>query len=230
MTSTTIMTFVLLLHSKASVHDPELKDWGKYLFESLIGSKPIVESIFAIFAEAPEVGLIAAQHFEPVRKNLGWGENFEICEGLAARLGIDLKPNGILDFPSGSMLWARTAALRPFFDAGLVLGDFSRITSGGKSTARWPTLSNASSSSQPKALASRGSRSLSLTFLRGRTRSNGFRIQRNCTNLSQGRGEFSLPMASGWAQVSPYRGTRLISPRPASQAKKRMRPVIGVRP
>ena len=117
--------YTLLLHSKASLHDPELKDWGKYLFESLLGSRSVVESIFAIFDEAPEVGLIAAQHFEPVRKNLGWGENFEFCEALAARFGVDLKANGFLDFPSGSMLWARTAALRPFFDAGLVLGDFS---------------------------------------------------------------------------------------------------------
>jgi len=117
--------YTLLLHSKASLHDPELKDWGKYLFESLLGSGSVVESIFAIFDEAPEVGLIAAQHFEPVRKNLGWGENFELCEALAGRFGVDLKANGFLDFPTGSMLWARTAALRPFFDAGLVLGDFS---------------------------------------------------------------------------------------------------------
>ena len=104
---------------------PELKDWGRYLFESLLGSRSVVESIFAIFDEAPEVGLIAAQHFEPVRKNLGWGENFELCEALAGRFGVDLKADGFLDFPSGSMLWARTASLRPFFDAGLVLEDFA---------------------------------------------------------------------------------------------------------
>jgi hypothetical protein len=50
---------------------------------------------------------------------------FELCEALAARFGADLKVNGFLDYPSGSMLWARSAALRPFFDARLVLEDFA---------------------------------------------------------------------------------------------------------
>jgi hypothetical protein len=116
--------FVLLLHTKRSLHNPELRNWGKYLFETLVGSQGVVDSIFEIFTELPEVGVVAAQHFGPVRKYLGWGENFEYCRLLAARFGTNLKINGFLDYPSGSMLWARTAALRPFFDARLALEDF----------------------------------------------------------------------------------------------------------
>jgi lipopolysaccharide biosynthesis protein len=84
----------------------------------------VVESIFEIFDKSPEVGIIAAQHFEPVRQRLGWGGNFEICKALAARFGVDIKANGFLDFPAGSMFWARSAALRPFFDAEIALDEF----------------------------------------------------------------------------------------------------------
>ena len=84
----------------------------------------MVESVFEIFDKSPEVGIIAAQHFEPVRQRLGWGGNFEICKALAARFGVDIKANGFLDFPAGSMFWARSAALRPFFDAEIALDEF----------------------------------------------------------------------------------------------------------
>jgi glycosyltransferase involved in cell wall biosynthesis len=117
--------YVLLLHSKVSSHAHSLQNWRAHLLGNLIGSRKVVESIFEIFDELPEVGIIAAQHFEGVRQWLGWGENFEFCEALAARFGADLKVNGFLDYPSGSMLWARSAALRPFFDARLVLEDFA---------------------------------------------------------------------------------------------------------
>ncbi len=117
--------YVLLLHSKATLHDPEMKHWGKHLFENLLGSRTTVESIFELFNEVPNIGVVAAQHYGPVRKNIGWGENFDFCKMLAARFGVNLKSNGLLDYPSGSMLWARTAALRPFFDAKLAWEDFS---------------------------------------------------------------------------------------------------------
>jgi hypothetical protein len=122
--------YVLLLHSKVSPHSRALQNWRAHLFDNLMGSPKIVESILEAFYELPNLGVVAPQHFEVVRDWLGWGENFEICKALAARFGVELKANGFLDYPSGSMFWARTAALRPFFDAQLVLEDFSPDTSG----------------------------------------------------------------------------------------------------
>lgn len=116
--------YVLLLHSKVSQHASNLDNWRPHLLQHLVGSQEIVHSIFTLFEEIPELGVIAGQHFEPIRQHLGWGENFEKSKSLAARLGVDLRINGHLDYPSGSMLWARTAALRPFFDARLSIEDF----------------------------------------------------------------------------------------------------------
>ena len=123
--------FVLLLHSKVSSQEPRLRSWRQHLLENLIGSPDIVRSIFEIFDQVPDVGAIAAQHLEGVRGWLGWAGNFDLCQRLAARMGARIHRNGPLDFPSGSMLWMRTAALRPLWDA-LELNDFPVDISGGQ--------------------------------------------------------------------------------------------------
>jgi len=116
--------YVLHVHSKRSVHDARLHGWGEFLFKNLVGSPEIVGSIFEIFARSPNVGLVASQHFEPVRFGLGWGTNFELAEKVAARMGVSISRTRLFDFPSGSMFWARTAALRPLLDLRLAVDDF----------------------------------------------------------------------------------------------------------
>jgi GT2 family glycosyltransferase len=68
--------------------------------------------------------MIASQHFEPVRHGINWGYNFQDAQKLAARFGLTLDPAHLLDFPSGSMFWARTAALKPLLDLKLTVDDF----------------------------------------------------------------------------------------------------------
>jgi lipopolysaccharide biosynthesis protein len=116
--------YVLHVHSKRSIHDARLHGWGEFLFESLLGSADIVRSVFEIFARFPNVGLVASQHFEPVRFGLGWGENFEPARSLATRMGLSIGRADRFDFPSGSMFWARTAALKPLLDLRLETDDF----------------------------------------------------------------------------------------------------------
>jgi glycosyltransferase involved in cell wall biosynthesis len=121
--------FVLLLHSKLSSHDPRLSNWRQHLLGNLVGSREIVESIFEIFKQFPDIAMIAGQHMAGIREWLGWGENFELSKTLAERVGAKIHRNSTLDYPSGSMLWARTAALRPFWDA-LDMDDFAPDTTG----------------------------------------------------------------------------------------------------
>lgn len=116
---------VLHLHSKQSHHASVLANWRGFLLENLLGSPEIVASILGAFARRRDLGMIGSQHFEPVRHWINWGGNFPPAAKLAERMGIDLSEDKVLDFPSGSMFWARSAALRPLLDLDLTYGDFA---------------------------------------------------------------------------------------------------------
>lgn len=116
---------VLYLHGKKSLHWAHGTGWRKYLYRSLAGSADLVRSIFAAFAASPALGCILAQHWKPLHQSIDWGYSFAEARELAARMGIELRLTEPLDFPSGSMFWARPAALRPLLDLGLTAMDFS---------------------------------------------------------------------------------------------------------
>lgn len=115
---------VLHLHSKRSPHNALLAPWRSFLLENLLGSPAIVESVFESFARNPQLGMVFPQHYEYIRHWLDWGANFPTAEALARRMGIVLDPRAALDFPSGSMFWARGAALRPLLDLDLGFDEF----------------------------------------------------------------------------------------------------------
>jgi lipopolysaccharide biosynthesis protein len=115
---------VLHLHSKLSNHVPFLAPWRSYLLETLLGSPEVVRSILDAFQRLPDLGMVAPQHFEAIRPWLGWNGNFAAASALARRMGMSLSPYRALDFPSGSMFWARPAALRPLLDLNLAFDDF----------------------------------------------------------------------------------------------------------
>jgi|GEM_PF-2331988 len=117
--------FFLHIHSKKSPHAEDITEgWRGYLLETLLGSEQIVRSVFAAFAADSQLGMIAPEHFEPIRSHIGWGWNFSVANAFSKRLGINLSLNSKLDFPSGSMFWGRSAALKPLLSMNLTLDDF----------------------------------------------------------------------------------------------------------
>lgn len=112
------------LHAKKSPHggDP-LAGWRDYLLETLVGSKEIVESILTLFDD-PRVGVVFPQHFFVLRGILNWGYDYELARGLMRRLGVEIDKNLVLEFPSGSMFWGRSAAIKPLLDLKLTYADF----------------------------------------------------------------------------------------------------------
>jgi hypothetical protein len=116
--------FVLHLHTKTSPHDARLAGWRGYLMDTLLGSPASIHGIFEAFARTPQLGMVAPQHIDELRPWIRWGENFTIAEGLAGRMGFSLPHAAPLDFPSGSMFWARSAALRPLLDLHLSFDAF----------------------------------------------------------------------------------------------------------
>jgi glycosyltransferase involved in cell wall biosynthesis len=117
--------FFLHIHTKKSLHHNSSQLWRTYLFNNLIGSEKIVKSIFEAFYSDPLLGMIGVQHFLNIRSFTGWGYNFEIAKLFATRAGIDLKINGRIDFPSGSMFWGRSAAIMPILE-NIKISDFEK--------------------------------------------------------------------------------------------------------
>jgi lipopolysaccharide biosynthesis protein len=116
--------YVLHLHTKVSRHNDLLAPWRRFLLENLLGSPEIVRSVFDAFARHPELGMVAAQHLEYIRPWINWGANFPGVRVLAQKMDLKLVKERLLDFPSGSMFWARTAALKPLRDLNLTFEDF----------------------------------------------------------------------------------------------------------
>lgn len=116
--------YVLHLHGKRSPHASVLAVWRQFMLENLVGDGQSARSIIAVMDAIPKIGMVGVQHFEPVRHWLGWGQNFELSQKLARRMSIDLDSSVPVDFPSGSMFWARSSALIPLLALGLNADDF----------------------------------------------------------------------------------------------------------
>lgn len=125
--------YVLHLHGKRSHHATVLAPWRQFMLESLVGDGSSACSILAVMDAQPRVGLIAAQHFEPLRHWLNWGNNFDKSEALARRMGFSINASDPLDFPSGSMFWARSKALAPLLALDLKIEEFD--VEGGQKDA-----------------------------------------------------------------------------------------------
>lgn len=116
---------LLFLHSKKSAYMETGADWREVLMQTLLGSPEIVCSVIEAFRRHPSLGMIIPQHYETIRDKIHWGGNFQQARRLARRMGFTLSSDQFLDFPSGSMFWARSAALQPVLDLGLRTSDFS---------------------------------------------------------------------------------------------------------
>jgi lipopolysaccharide biosynthesis protein len=109
---------VLQLHLGQYSNDTSAYARG-YALETLMGSREIVSSILNVFLKNPTIGMIAPQHFENLRSSIHWGSCFETAAKLAGKMGLDLRPTTVLDFPMGGLFWARSAALRPLLSLDL---------------------------------------------------------------------------------------------------------------
>lgn len=114
----------LHLHTKKSPHGgAPLAGWRDYLVDNLVGSPEIAAGILSLF-EDERLGVVFPQHLSEIRGILNWGYNYDMARALARRMGVALSKNLVLEFPSGSMFWGRSAALRPLLDLDLAFEDF----------------------------------------------------------------------------------------------------------
>lgn len=120
------LDLVCHLHTKKSLYSGQEQDrWRRYLVDRLLGSAGRIAWILGTFQAMPQLGMVYPESFASVPWWAHtWLSNVACARELGARLGIAVDPTAYLDYPAGSMFWARTAALRPLYELGLPLEVF----------------------------------------------------------------------------------------------------------
>lgn len=119
--------YVAHLHSKKSLYNHGATEgWRQYLCGSLFGNEHRIRRIFSLMQGESPRGIVYPQNYRllPYQANT-WLANKAAGVAWCARLGIAPVPNGYFDFPVGSMFWAKSSAIKPLFDAGISIDDFS---------------------------------------------------------------------------------------------------------
>ena len=114
------------VHSKKSLYSGKEKlDWCKYLFSSLFKSELHIKKIFGLFETEPRIGQIYSTTFKEMPYWChSWLSNQKSSKELFKRMGLKSDTSQYIDYPVGSMLWARSKALKPLFDLNLSFNDF----------------------------------------------------------------------------------------------------------
>lgn len=113
------------VHTKKSLHQEKrhlIDDWCSFLFENMIGGKkPMIDIVLHAFEKDAGKGLI----YPDDPSVWGWMDNRDVAMGLMTRMGLSdnlLKKS--INFPVGTMFWARSEGLKPLFDLKLDWSDY----------------------------------------------------------------------------------------------------------
>ncbi|WP_448244553.1 rhamnan synthesis F family protein [Pseudoxanthomonas mexicana] len=114
------------IHTKKSLYTGnEQASWRRHLLDILLGSAERIGHHLGLMQADPNIGILYPESFRGVP---GWAHtwlsNLEVCRELGGRLGIAIEANRYIDFPAGSMFWARVDALRPLYELALRIEDF----------------------------------------------------------------------------------------------------------
>ena len=111
------------LHTKKSVliDGGTAERWREFLLTNLLGDaeRPMADAILAAINSDPNLGLV----FPDDPGCLGWTDNRSHAEILANRLQLKPLPEAI-NFPVGTMFWARQGALSKLYNLGLQWEDY----------------------------------------------------------------------------------------------------------
>ena len=112
------------VHGKKSVNlDSQFANqWASFLYDNLLGGAvPMMETILNRMHADPTIGLV----FPDDPHVVGWEENWSHAAELAERMGVmKFLHQGSINFPVGTMFWARSLALKPFCKLNLQWEDY----------------------------------------------------------------------------------------------------------
>ena len=111
------------VHAKETIHHSdrgEIERWNAFLLENVLGGRyPMIDFVISCFQKDKSLGLV----FPDDPHVINWTENKSFAMDLANRMGLGALPENI-NFPVGTMFWARTEALAPLFNLGLEWDDY----------------------------------------------------------------------------------------------------------
>jgi lipopolysaccharide biosynthesis protein/glycosyltransferase involved in cell wall biosynthesis len=111
------------LHTKKTVDVADAavgQRWYRFLLENLLGGgAPMADIILSRMADSPDLGLV----FPDDPHVIGWDGNRRFVEPYLEALSLDNLPKH-LNFPVGTMFWARPQALKGLFDLRLQWCDY----------------------------------------------------------------------------------------------------------
>lgn len=113
------------IHTKKSLHNTQrdaVSHWQHFLWQNTIGSAkhPMMDTVLQAFAAQPELGMVYPD--DPMV--LGWDNNYPFAELIGQALGQTELPHHI-NFPAGTMFWARAEVLRPLVALGFDWDDYA---------------------------------------------------------------------------------------------------------
>lgn len=114
------------LHSKKSLYTGSVQNrWRSYLVASLLGDRNRILWQLGMFAAEPTLGMIYPETYESLPLwGHTWLANVADASNLAGRIGFSIDPHAYIDYPAGSMFWARVDAIRPLLSLALTLDAF----------------------------------------------------------------------------------------------------------
>lgn len=115
-------------HTKKSPHNPALKHWGTQILDLLIGAPGAsggrIAHILALLQEPASV-VYPEGNMAILKDRTGWAENRAWAEQLLKKhTRISIDEFSSVEFPEGSMFWARAEAVRELLGLPLGYDDF----------------------------------------------------------------------------------------------------------
>ena len=112
------------LHAKKSPHaaDDYLENWVKFLERGLVGERgEMMDAILTKMRSDPSIGIV----YPDDPGCFSWEGNYSYGKQLLEKMGFK-SPNqdASMNFPVGTMFWARTAVLKPLIDLNLQWEDY----------------------------------------------------------------------------------------------------------
>ena len=121
--------YIAHVHTKKSIGTNAIgSSWCNYLWETLLSMD--TQRLSKIWALLQNHALVYPEKFQKIDvNNCRWGEHLERSRELCTRLGIkppssSLSSEDFVEFPVGSMFWARADALAPLLNSDITYHEF----------------------------------------------------------------------------------------------------------